>query len=306
MRILSILLITLLLSGCEFWFDNFAKQGPISVYLSSVPRAELSDVTLTITQVEVQHSAGQWHTLNVENNISQDNLQHLPPDKPLLLAQQDDLPEGEYTRLRVSFDTPAGEAITRNNGGLFNLYAANTLDVDIASQLKLKKDQERDLLATLDLQRALTEYDDVNEWYYRLEAQALRAISRDAHYIHGDIAETIWQSLDCDEAEFTDNDERLGSYVYLYQDEGQELDNLADLQLSNNQTPIATAVVTANESDTGTQHYRFSPLPEGDYILALTCHGERDHPSTHNSDVFISTGKKLSVTGTSNQRLNFN
>ncbi len=306
MRISSLLLITLLLSGCEFWFDNFTKQGEVAVYLSSSPRAELSGVTLTITQIEIQHSAGQWHTLDISSNINQKNLQHVSSDAPLLMAQQENLPEGEYTRLRVSFNTPAGETIARDSGGLFNLYAANTLSVDITPRFKINKDQKRDLLATLDFQRALAEYEDDNEWYYRLETQALRVTPRNEGYIYGNITDAAWQPLDCNEAEFSDNNERLGGYVYVYQDKQQELHKLTDLQLDNDQAPIATAAVIADESDSSKQQYRFSPLPEGDYIVAITCHGERDHPSGHNNDVLISTGKKLSVTGTSNQRMDFN
>jgi len=305
-RIFFILLITLLLSGCEFWFDNFTKQGEMAIYLSSSPRAELSDVTLTITQIEVQHSAGQWHTLNVESNIHQNNLQHLSPSQPLLIAQQNNLPEGEYTRLRVSFNTPAGEAMARDSGGIFALYAANTLSVDITPRFNINKDQKRDLLATLDFQHALAEYEDDSERYYRLETQALRITPRNMSYIYGDITDTAWQPLDCNEVTFSDNNERLGSYVYVYQDKQQELDKLTDLQLNNDQAPIATAAVVANESDSSKQQYRFSSLPEGDYIVALTCHGERDHPNARNDDVLTSVGQKLSITGTNNQRINFN
>lgn|GEM_PF-2541781 len=306
MRLLFFLLITSLLSGCEFWFDNFTKQGEASVYLSTVPRAELSEVTLAISQIEMQHSAGQWHTLAVKNNSSSKNLQQIPPNNPLLIAQQDKLPAGEYKRLRISFDASSGKVIARDNGGFFNVDTVGTLSVDIASGFNLKRDQQADLLLTLDLQHALVKYESDNNWFYRLEAQALRAVPLNAAYIYGHIQQAAWQSLECDTAEFTDTDELVNSYVYLYKDNDQERDELLDLQLTNTQAPIATAAVMANGSDTSKQQYRFSAIPEGRYILALTCHGERDHPSVHNSDVVISKGNRVNFGGSSNQRVNFN
>lgn len=291
MRTILSLFIILLLSGCEFLFGNFDKQGEVEIYATSVPRAELSQAQLSITGIELQHSAGQWHTLKVEDNLQPINLQHISPDDPLLLAQQDKLPEGEYTHVRLHFDNLAGEATVRSTGGVFPLYTTNNLSAEIHPRFTLKKDGKETLLAALDLHKALAYYEDDAEWYYRLESTALAATPKNTGYLYGHIAEEAWQNLDCEEAQFGDNDERINSYVYLYQDRQQNVDQLPDLQLNQAEAPIATAAVM--EQENGQTSYRFAPMPSGDYLIALTCHGEQDHPNWQDKEVLISTGERL-------------
>lgn len=305
MRLLYLLMLILPLSGCDFWFDNFNKKSEVALFVSSTPRTELEAVEININKIELQHSAGQWHPLPLNQELRGRNLQNITSATPLQIAQQDTLPKGEYTKIRVHFIPPAGLAHNRKTNGRFDVFTANEITVDIEPRLRLQEDKQSQLLLAFDFQQALAYYEDDYEWYYRLEHQGLHATPRDSQYFYGDINESAWQSLGCNAQDWTENNERIGSYVYLYRDSNQNIDALSDVIINNTNAPVATAVAVAKNSDAQQSQYRFSPMPSGHYILALTCHGDNDHPLAHNPDVLVTRGKKVQLTEGSNFRLNF-
>lgn len=306
MRFLYLLILILPLSGCDFWFDNVDKKSEVALFVSSTPRTGLDTVEINVSDIELQHSAGQWHSLTLNQELRGRNLQEITNATPLQIASKDNLPEGDYTKIRVRFPAPAGLAHTRKTNGQFDVFITNEITVNIEPKLRLQEDKRSELLLAFDFQQALAYYEDDYEWYYRLEHQGLRATPRDSQYFYGNISESAWQSLGCNASELTENNERIGSYVYLYQDKNQNIDELSDVIINNTNAPVATAVAVAKNSDTQQSQYQFSPMPSGHYILALTCHGENDHPIANNPDVLVTRGKKAQLTESNNHRLNFN
>lgn len=305
MRTLFLLLLILPLSGCDFWFDSFDKKSDVSLFISSTPRTSLDIVELTINKIELQHSAGQWHTLTLNHELKERNLQTITSENPLLIASGSALPKGEYIKVRLYFDTPAGTTNTRQTNGQFEVFASNDITLEIEPRLHLVEGEKSELLLTIDFQHGLAYYEDDYDWYYRLEPQSLRAMPRDTQYFYGSISENTWKNLGCDTPEFTENNERLGSYVYLYRDKDQDLNKLSDLIINNTDAPVATALAIVTNTDTQQSKYRFAPTPSGRYILALTCHGDDDHPNVHNVDVVISQGEKVQLKAKNNYRLDF-
>lgn len=305
MRLFFLLGIIALLSGCELWFDNVNKQGDVELYLSTVPRAEVSDTFLTITKAELQHNAGQWHELTLEKDLSQRNLQRIHITKPLRIANAKNIPKGRYTTLRLTFPVPAGRSVRRDTGGTFNTTISSTVEIPITPEFSIAKGETSSLLLPLDFQKNLAFYEDEYDIHYEIEASQLSAIAMEAGRISGRISENALNNLNCESTTLTTNNEREGAYVYLYKDSGQSLDTLADIMLGAQESPVATAAIKATDEG-NTYEYHFAPQPQGDYVLALTCDGLKDHPLYKNTTVKLSEGIRVKVPARGETTVNIN
>src|SRR5699024_12081853 len=56
-RLLLLMFIALLSTGCELWYNSDKQKGDLRILIAASPKAELSEAYLSITKIKVQHQA---------------------------------------------------------------------------------------------------------------------------------------------------------------------------------------------------------------------------------------------------------
>lgn len=278
----------MLTAGCEIWYDSRHQDGDLRILIAASPQAELSNVQLSIERVEVQHNAGQWHRVPLNSISSSTNWQEIKLDSPLQLARSNSLPTGHYQAIRVFFSPNTGTAERHSDNWQFPLYTSNVYTAKLNEPLRVDTGRNSEVLVWLDLQRSMAFYEDTNENYYRLDSPGLYAYSNNAAYIYGDISDHHWDRRQCPSPDFGPQNQLLGAYAYIYENNRQDITQLPDLQLNNHDAPIMSSPIYQHSS--GGFYYNTPPLKQGNYIVALTCHGRLDDPYNSNSGVHIGTG----------------
>lgn len=303
MRFFFLTLLITLTSGCEIWYDARHQQGDVRVQMAASPQAELSAAYLSIARVEVQHTAGQWHQVPLNERNQETNWQNTSLDNPVALARSKQLPEGRYHAIRIFFHRTDGSAERHADGAQFALYTSDVYTAELAEPLRVDGRHKSDILVWLDLQRSLSFYSDTNENYYRLDNPGIYAYSQNAGHIHGTIGTQRWANLNCPTPQYSQHNQLLGAYAYIYRNQRQNLSQLLDLQ-PNDQAPIMSSPVYQRSN--GEFYYRTPPLPSGNYIVALTCNGQADQPqSNDHATVPISIGISVRLNSNTGFTINF-
>jgi len=302
-RLLFLTLLIALTSGCEIWYDSRHQQGDLRVHMAASPQAELSAAYLSIARVEVQHVAGQWHQVPLDESTQEINWQSTPLEHPVRLARGEKLPEGHYHAIRIFFNRTEGTAERHNDGAQFALYTSDVYKAELDEPLRVDGQHSSEILVWLDLQRSLRFNSDTNESYYRLYSPGIYAYSQNAGHIHGTITTQRWANLNCPTPQYGKHNQLFGAYAYIYRNQQQNLNQLLDLQPSE-QAPIMSSPVYQHSN--GEFYYRTPPLPSGHYIVALTCNGLADNPlSDDRATVRISTGITVRLNSNTGFTINF-
>lgn len=251
----------LLLAGC---------QGQVSVDLGTDAPADrdIQQVTASIAGLEFRKDDGSLETLSFNNSELVDLLDYLD-GSPIRLFTDEELPEGDYSGVRLVFDTDAADDTqvvdVNNNATPLVVTAGNYADVDIS--VDEDSSSSDSITLTLDLRQSLSLDSDGDE--YTLQP-FLRSVSTDDA---GQITGTV--NVTCP----TGSTLAQGGAVYLFQGE----DVVPDDRDGTGVEPYATTEV----STAGGYTLRF--VPSGDYTIAVTCSGDEEDPASNDDLTFRGT-----------------
>jgi len=303
-RLLLLMFIALLSTGCELWYNSDKQKGDLRILIAASPKAELSEAYLSITKIKVQHQAGQWHEVPLSGNYDSTNWQTIQLSNPLTLAHSKQLPEGYYRAIKVYFEPAAGRAIRRDNGWNWPLYTSDEYTMEFANSIYVEGNQRNEALLWLDLQHSLGFYEDTYETYYRLQSPGLYAYHNSHSHVRGTITNSAWNQLNCPTPSLNDQNQLVGAYAYLYYQQQQNSNQLLDLQFNNPQAPFMSVPVYQNSS--GGFYYQSPPLKHDNYIVAITCTGAQDTLYANNpTTVYLSSGHLFYLNKNSGFIINF-
>lgn len=246
-----------LLAGCE---------GEVTMDLQTELPADpdINGVVANVRGLEFTTSGGGTKTLEFTDSQQLDFMDYADDDNALRLFTSEELPEGNYTGVRLLFDEDEldNAFVTTTAGTEFPM---NVVDGDYASLSFNVEDNESNsdsFTLLLDLRQSLSFDDDTDEYTF---TPVMRAVdTTEASRIDGDVSVTC-----------PAGDSLSQGAVYLYSGRDVTPDDLDGAGVE----PFATAPVFTSQAG-NTFFYSLRFLPEGDYTLALTCIGNDDDPVT--------------------------
>jgi hypothetical protein len=265
----------LLLAGC---------QGQVTVDLATDAPADrnIQQVTASITGLEFRKDDGTLETVSFNNGELVDLLDYLDGDAFRLFTNED-LPDGSYSGVRLTFDTDAADdtQVVDVNGNTTPLVlaAGNYADIDIT--VKNNSSSKDSVTLTLDLRQSLSFDSDDNE--YTLQPFLRSVVTGDAGQITGTV------NVTCP----TGTSLATGGAVYLFVG-----DVTPDDRDGIGVEPYATTEVATG----GGYALRF--LPAGDYTLAVTCRGNEEDPDS-DDDLDFQNVDTVRLDENENQRFDF-
>lgn len=244
--------------SCSF-FGNGAAQITIDLSSASPANRGIVQMVARMSGLEFRKSDGSTEELTFSDTELVDFMS-LDGTSPLRLFTDEELPEGDYTGVRLTFDTDnADDAfVTLDTGEDFDLvlssgsYAPIDFSVD-------DDNEDGAFVLTLDARLSLS-FDDGDD-QFTLTPYLRSAPSDDAGQISGTV------SVGCPAGSSL-----ADGAVYLFEGnvEPDDRDNIGV-------EPYATAPILSS----GTQFsYVFRFVAEGDYTLAVTCRGDEEDPAT--------------------------
>ena len=250
----ALLAISALLVGCE---------GAVTVDLSTEApaRREIQQVVVSIVGLEFRTSGGGTQRLEFRDSTSFDLLDSVDGN-PLRMFTDEELPDDQYTGVRLLFDTDdEGAQVVTLNGGVFPIVYADGQYADVNFEVDENDSSNESLVLTIDLRQSLTFDDDENEYTLTPVLRSVR--TEDA----GQISGTVTISCPGSSSLVT------GGAVYLFRGEDVTPDDVDRTGVE----PFATTAVTNPVGGTGGYTLRF--IPEGDYTVAATCRGNEEDPA---------------------------
>lgn len=253
---LGVIAIFALLAGCE---------GEVTMDLATELPADpnIDQVVVSVRGLEFTTSSGGTETLEFNDSQQLDFIDLAPDSGVLRLFTDEQLPEGNYTGVRLLFDEDEiDDAFVTVNGAQFPL---NLVDGDYASLSFNVEDNESNsesFTLLLDLRQSLS-FDDGDDEYTL--TPVMRAVNTDdMSRIEGNV------SVTCPVGD------SLGEgAVYLFNGRDVTPDDIDGAGVE----PFATAPVFTSQAG-NSFFYTLRYLPQGDYTLALTCMGNDDDPLT--------------------------
>lgn len=249
-----------------------AGSGTLSVNITDAPIDNVTSIIISFSAVHVRQAGGEGSWLRYElDPVREIDLLTLtgPISEPLLADVG--IPAGTYDEIRLIVEdgsSPGGDFyatyLVTSEGATEPLFVPS----GASSGLKLKNP----FVITAGGSTALTIDMDLSKSVLRTGAGAyhLKPVLRvvdNMQYGH------IGGSIEAVNIEESCTREDSKPKVYLYAT-GEE-----PVEMSENSSAIATSPVTLNE-ETGMFDYSIGFVESGEYVLALTCDGDRDEPLT--------------------------
>lgn len=256
-----VLLSALLLVGCE-------GQVTVDMVTDAPANRSIQQVNASITGLEFLKDDGGTETLSFNDGQPVNLLDYLDGNA-LRLFTDEELPEGTYTGVRLTFEEdPADDPVVIDaDGDSFPLTIAEGDYADLSFTIDEDESSEDAFTLTMDLRQSLIFNDDDDE--YTLQPH-LRSVEVGRS---GEI--TGFVDITCPTGTaLTD-----GGAVYLFTGQDVEPDDRDGAGVE----PFATTDVFPTTD--GRQAYGLRFLPEGDYTIALTCEGDLESPDTDDSDM---------------------
>jgi hypothetical protein len=242
-----------MLAGCD---------GVFTVDLGTSPPADpaIADVQANLLGVELRKADSTVATLEFRDSEPVDLRDLATASTPLRLFTSETLPTGEYTGIRLLFDTTVDAQVVDTAGVTFPLQLA---EGDFAAMDFVVEQDKRSTAAlslALDLRQSLA-FDAATDVYTL--TPVLRSVpTTDAAEVKGDVR------VACPSGSTMLED----GAVYLYQGKSIVPDDLDGAGAE----PFATTRIVRDLATGGVLTYALRYLPAADYTLALTCQGDAD------------------------------
>jgi hypothetical protein len=239
-------------------------EGTITTDLATEVPADpnIRQVVAPFLGIEFERSDGGTESIELTNAEAIDLMAFVSGD-PIRLLTDEDLPEGNYTGVRLKFDADD----TDNAFVIDGIGSERTLSIedgeyaDIDFNVAEDESSSESLTLTLDLRLSLSA-NEQDEYHL---APVLRSIPTDqAGAIQGIVTAA------CLSEDLGEN----APAVYLFEGQDVTADDFDDGQ---DVEPFATAPVLLT-TDQFTYELRF--IPEGSYTIALACNGAEEDPTT--------------------------
>jgi hypothetical protein len=242
--------LALLLGGCEARFTaDLATDAPADPGIAAVQ--------VNLLGLEFRKDDGNSTTMEFRSGELVDLLDLQDLD-PLRLFTDEQLPAGQYTGVRLLFDSDEDDNVVTAGTADFPLLLAEGNFAEVDFKVEDEERSEETLTLMLDLRQSLT-FDDADDEYTL--TPRLRAVATgDAARIEGNVTAIcpLGTSL------------LTGGAVYLFSGEDVEPDDLDGVDAE----PFATTRVV--DRGAGVLQYALRFVPAGTYTLALTCNGDDD------------------------------
>ena len=242
--------LALLLGGCEARFTaDLGTDAPAD--------PGIAGVQVNLLGLEFRKDDGNSTTLEFRSGELVDLLD-LQDLNPLRLFTDEQLPAGQYTGVRLRFDSDEDANVVTTGTDEFPLLLVEGDFAEVDFKVEDEERSEETLTLMLDLRQSLV-FDDSDDEYTL--TPRLRAVDTgDAARIEGSVTTIcpLGTSL------------LTGGAVYLFSGEDVEPDDLDRVDAE----PFATTRVV--NRGTGVLQYALRFLPAGTYTLALTCNGDDD------------------------------
>ncbi len=265
-RWLTTIALGTLLAGCD---------GVFTVDLRTSPPAdpEIADVQANLLGVELRKADSTSTTLEFRDSEPVDLRDLATSSTPLRLFTSETLPTGEYTGIRLLFDTAVDAKVVDTAGATFpmQLAAGNFADMDFT--VEEDKRSTETLSLALDLRQSLAFDEATDEYTFTPVLRSVR--TADAAQVSGTV------SVTCP----TGSSMLEDGAVYLYQGTNVDPDDLDGAGAE----PLATTRIVRDLALGNALTYALRYLPAADYTLALTCQGAADALGASNDLVFSNT-----------------
>ena len=265
-RWIAAIVLGTLLAGCEGTFTiDLSTDGPAD--------PAIADVQANLLGVELRKSDSTVTTLEFRDSESVDLRDLATASTPLRLFTSETLRTGDYTGVRLLFDSEVDAKVVDALGSTFPLQLAggNFAAVDF-SVVEDERSSETFSLA-LDLRQSLA-FDDATDEYTL--TPVLRIVPTvDAAQVTGTVGVTCPAGSPVLES----------GAVYLYKGTGVEPDDLDNAGVE----PFATTRIVQDVASGGVLTYSLRFLPAGDYTIAFTCRGDADALGANDDVVFGNT-----------------
>ena len=246
----------LLLGGCD---------GTLTADLATDPPADtaIKSVQVNLRGLDFRMGDGTTKSLDFRSGELVDLLD-LRNGDPMRLFTNESLPAGNYTGVRLLFDTDVASNAVTNGGGKVPLVLADGAYAAVDFSVEDQKSSTEKLSLMLDLRQSLS-YEKAKNKYTL--TPVLRSVpTDDAARIEG--VDTVACPLGTLLVP--------GEAVYLFAGTGVSPDDLDGAKAE----PFATTSVVRSATTALVYSLRF--LPAGDYTLALTCNGNEDELGVDN------------------------
>jgi len=243
--------IAVLLAGCEGRFSaDFATDPPAD--------PQINQLQVSLLGLELRRTDGATATLEFSAGEPVDLLD-LTQGDPMRLFTGEELPAGQYTGVRLLFDSGEDATVVSTNGDVFPVLLSDGAFAQVDFTVEDDESSSELLTIMLDLRQSLR-FDDVDDEYTLMPL--LRTVrTGDAALVQGAVSTTCPAGTTL----------ILGGAIYAF----AGADVTADDVDGATPEPYATTGVVLN-SDSGQFSYALRFLRAGDYTLALTCRGNED------------------------------
>jgi hypothetical protein len=245
-------LLATLTSGCEGTFTND---------LSADPPADpaVTQVNVDLLGVELQKTDGSTEELKFASTEAVDLLTFVD-GTPLRMFTDERLSAGDYTGVRLLFDSANAATVVTSVGGELPVTVDDGQFAPVSFTVTDNRRSLAQVSLTLDLRQSLKLNDSADG--YTLTPVVRSAVTADAATLNGMVATAA-----CPAGLALGT----GGAVYLFEGADVTPDDLDSVDAE----PYATTrVVPSGASSEFEYTLRF--LPPGDYTLALTCQGDED------------------------------
>lgn len=257
------------LSGCD---------QSVTLDLAVTGTDALSSVVLPVSNVHLLDESGTTLFSRTPDADVSGNLLDFGVGETVELVSIDDLAEGTYTGLALSFDQSRA-TITGTDGNTFAVTMSDTMqfadtDLDVTDTASLH------FLIVLDLRFSVSNQTGTLGSYY--VRPNLRIVDRDNQgSIGGSVSAVFVESDDCRAGRPTTQ----GVAVYVY---SGSVTAPGDFEAGSTSasSPIASAAVADSN---GSYAFSMPYLSPGTFTLAVTCQGDQEDPLTDQGLSFSST-----------------
>lgn len=263
--LLSCLLVaaaTSTLTGCDELDDildnESGKNGQISISLADAPVDNLTEVSITVTAIELKPKDESASTYTFDNPKRFDLLD-LQNGNSALLLTEDKVRAGDYNWMRlVLSDASGAHYVVDRIGGQYPLVVPSGSEsgLKINTGFSVPKNGEGRYTIDFDVRKSLIEPES-NTTDYLLKPSLRLVNNDDVGSISGTVDASTVVASECDDAQ------TYAGLVYVFEGEDASMDDIGSAN-----PPV---VVAPLQGASGDYSFKASFLSAGDYTVSYTC-----------------------------------